>query len=250
MIKVSIIGSGSVAQHLISVFNMADSIDLVQVYARQKNNVLHLINDDQVVSAFELLTEADLYILAISDSAIAEISALLPFKNKLVAHTSGSIAINDLDDKNRKAVFYPLQTFSKNKAVDFHMIPICLESQNASDFQILEKVAKAVSEKVYAINSEQRKALHVAAVFVNNFVNHLYQTGYDICSEYQVPFEILQPLIKETAKKVMTLSPAEAQTGPAKRRDQQTIDAHLAMLTDSHQQSIYKLLTQSIQSHE
>ncbi|MBC7605961.1 MAG: DUF2520 domain-containing protein [Burkholderiales bacterium] len=250
MIKVSIIGSGNLAQHLISVFNMADSIDLVQVYARQKNNVLHLINDHQVVSAFESLTEADLYILAVSDSVIAEISALLPFKNKLVAHTSGSIAITELDDKNRKAVFYPLQTFSKNKAVDFHMIPICLESQNASDFQILEKVAKAVSEKVYAINSEQRKALHVAAVFVNNFVNHLYQTGYDICSEYQVPFEILQPLITETAKKVMTLSPAEAQTGPAKRRDQQTIDAHLAMLTDSHQQSIYKLLTQSIQSHE
>lgn len=250
MVKVSIIGSGNVAQHLISAFKSADTIDLVQVYARQKNEVLHLIDEQQVVSKFEALEQVDLYILAVSDSAIAKVSAQLPFKNKLVAHTSGSVAIADLDDKNRKAVFYPLQTFSKNKAVDFYTTPLCLESQNASDFQVLEQVAKAISLKVYAINSEQRKALHVAAVFVNNFVNHLYEIGNDLCSEHQVPFEILQPLIKETAEKVMTLSPLEAQTGPAKRKDQQTINTHLAMLTDSHQYSIYKLLTQSIQSHE
>jgi predicted short-subunit dehydrogenase-like oxidoreductase (DUF2520 family) len=250
MINVSIIGSGNVAQHLISAFKSAEKIRLVQVFSRDKSNVAHLLDEEQLVADFSELKDADLYLIAVSDDAIAEVSKQLPFKNKLVAHTSGSVAIDALDDKNRKAVFYPLQTFSKNKAVNFHSIPVCLESQNSSDFITLEKAAKAISEKAFAINSEQRKALHVSAVFVNNFSNHLYAIADDICNEHQVPFEILRPLIEETAEKIMTLSPSEAQTGPAKRNDRKTIEAHLAMLSDENQRTIYTILTQSIQSHE
>ncbi len=134
--------------------------------------------------------------------------------------------------------------------MDFSSVPVCLESHNATDFQLLEKVARSISNHVHAINSDQRKALHVSAVFVSNFTNHLYKIANDICSENQVPFDILKPLIKETSEKVMTLSPDEAQTGPAKRRDSKTIETHLALLTDENQKAIYKLLTQSIQSHE
>lgn len=250
MIKVSIIGSGNVAQHLISAFAKASEIELVQIFSRKENQVSHLIESKKIVSDFSLLVAADLFIIAVSDDAIEMISRQIPFHNKLVVHTSGSIGISALDEKNRKGVFYPLQTFSKNKAVDFRNIPICLESQNASDFQLLEQVAKSISDQLFVVNSEQRKALHVAAVFVNNFSNHLYTIASDICNEHQLPFEILQPLIKETAEKIMVLTPIEAQTGPAKRKDQRTLDAHLEMLTNPIQKKIYTLLTQSIQSHE
>jgi predicted short-subunit dehydrogenase-like oxidoreductase (DUF2520 family) len=251
MTKVIIIGSGNVAQHLIVAFqnsqNMGTEIDLIQVFSRQKESISHLLDLDKITDDLATLQEADLYIIAVSDDAIADVSSQLPFKNRLVVHTSGSISLNALDNDNRKGVFYPLQTFTKNKEVDFKTIPICLESENATDFQLLEKVAKMISDKVFAINSEQRKALHVAAVFVNNFTNHLYQIGSEICQENQVPFEILKPLIAETAQKIMVLSPEEAQTGPAKRNDSSTIEAHEAFLSDENHLKIYKTLTQSIQ---
>lgn len=251
MTKVIIIGSGNVAQHLIVAFqnsqNMGTEIELIQVFSRKKESISNLLDLDKITDDLATLEEADLYIIAVSDDAIADVSSQLPFKNRLVVHTSGSIPLNDLDDDNRKGVFYPLQTFTKNKEVDFKTIPICLESENATDFQLLEKVAKMISDKVFAINSEQRKALHVAAVFVNNFTNHLYQIGSEICQENQVPFDILKPLIAETAQKIMILSPEEAQTGPAKRNDTTTIEAHEAFLSDENHLKIYKTLTQSIQ---
>jgi predicted short-subunit dehydrogenase-like oxidoreductase (DUF2520 family) len=249
MIKVSIIGSGNVAQHLIKAFSKSTEIELVQVFSRQKESVSHLLDLDKITDDFNALAEANLFIIAVSDDAISDVSKQIPFENQLVVHTSGSVSLNSLDNKNRKGVFYPLQTFTKNKAVDFKIIPLCLESENDADFQLLEKVAQSISDKVFAISSEQRKALHVAAVFVNNFVNHLYQIGNDICTENQVPFEILKPLIQETSEKVMTLSPKEAQTGPAKRNDTDTINAHSSFLTDENQKNIYKILTQSIQNN-
>lgn len=253
MVKVVIIGSGNVAQHLIAAFqnaqNSGTEIELIQVYSRQTASVSHLLNLEQITNDLDTLLEADLYIIAVSDDAIGAISSQLPFKNRLVVHTSGSVPLHALDEDNRKGVFYPLQTFTKNKAVDFKIIPICLESENATDYQLLDKVAKSISEKVFAINSEQRKALHVAAVFVNNFTNHLYQVGQEICEENQVPFEILKPLIAETANKIMVLSPEEAQTGPAKRNDTITIEAHEAFLSNKNHLKIYKTLTQSIQEN-
>ncbi len=253
MIKVSIIGSGNVAQHLIiAILNAEESdgkIELVQAYARNASALAHLLEFDKITTDLSQLKPADLYVIAVTDNAIKIISDELTFKNKLVAHTSGTTEIDVLNDNNRKGVFYPLQTFSKTKSVDFSTIPICLESQNASDLQTLETVGKAISNATYILNSEQRKALHVAAVFVNNFVNHLYQLGNEICIENQVPFKILKPLIEETANKIMTLSTEEAQTGPAKREDQETINTHLAFLQEGNKKNIYELLTQSIIAH-
>ena len=253
MIKVSIIGSRNVAQHLIvalqnSIINGAE-LELVQVFARQKTTLSHLLDFNKITDDWGTLAEADLYIIAVSDDAIATVSEQIPYKNKLVVHTSGAISLEILASNNRKGVFYPLQTFTKNKAVDFKIIPICIESQNASDYQLLQKVAQSISDSVFAINSEQRKALHLAAVFVNNFTNHLYKIGNDICIENNVPFEILKPLIQETAEKITQLSPNEAQTGPAIRNDIETINAHLSFLSDENQKNIYKILTQSIQNN-
>lgn len=249
MTKVSIIGSGNVARHLIHAFQSNSEIELVQVFARNKKSLTHLLDSNSVTSDYTQLQAADVYIIAVSDDAIAEVSSQLPFENQLVVHTSGTVPLTTLESKNRRGVFYPLQTFSKDKAVNFKTIPICLEAENEKDLQTLNQIASTISDAVYQINSEQRKALHVAAVFVNNFVNHLYQMGNEICDNNNVPFEILKPLIQETANKIVSLSPKEAQTGPAKRNDLTTIEAHQQFLTDENLSTIYTLLTQSIQNN-
>lgn len=248
MLKVTVIGSGNVAQHLIKVFLQTKEVSLVQAFARQPKSLLHLLPKEQITNDFNALQEADVYIISVTDNAINEVSSQLPFKNKLVVHTSGTSSLKVLDSKNRKGVFYPLQTFSKNKEVNFSSIPLCLEAENEEDYKTLEQLAKAISNKVYNISSEQRKSLHVAAVFVSNFVNHMYVIGSEICETNNVPFEVLQPLIQEVANKITALSPKEAQTGPALRNDTKTIEKHIEFLKDSNYQDIYKLLTQSIQN--
>ena len=229
MISILIIGDGNVASHLFKAFKKADTITATKINSRNLTDI----------------PNANVTIIAVSDDAIAEISSKI--QNSLVVHTSGSVAMNSLNNKSRKGVFYMLQTFSKNKIVNFSEVPFCLEAENEKDYILLELLAKLIGEKVYAINSEQRKALHIAAVFVNNFTNHMYKIGSDICTKNNVPFAILEPLIKETATKIETLSPAVSQTGPAIRKDQKTINEHLALL-NKQQQEIYTIVTKSIQN--
>lgn len=247
MLKVVIIGSGNVAHHLIKAFRDSAHAELVQVYARNPDKLSHILPTETITDSYASLKEADVYIISVSDDAIEEVSVQLPFKDKLVVHTSGSVALSQLDGKNRRGVFYPLQTFSKNKQVDFTRIPLCLESEDPADYVTLELLAKSISPLTYAISSQQRQALHVAAVFVNNFTNHLYTIGNEVCNDNSIPFDILKPLIEETADKINTLSPVDAQTGPAKRNDQKTIQRHLDFIKDPVQKDIYTLLTQSIQ---
>jgi predicted short-subunit dehydrogenase-like oxidoreductase (DUF2520 family) len=249
MLNVTVIGSGNVAQHLIRAFTKADGVNVSQAFARKPGNILHLLPEEKIVSDFSLLQYADIYIIAVTDNAITEVSAQLPFKNRLVVHTSGSIPMDELYPHNRRGVFYPLQTFSKKKEVDFSAIPVCLESESAEDYKLLITLANSISAKIFNINSNQRKALHVAAVFASNFTNHLYTLASDICNEHNLPFDILKPLITETSAKVQHLPPAEAQTGPAVRHDSKTIEAHLQLLKEDNQKEIYQILTQSIQAH-
>ena len=249
MLKAVVIGSGNVAQHLITVFGTSANIDLVQAYARNASALAHLLPQEKITDSFNAVKDADIYIISVTDDAIAEVSSLLPFSDRLVVHTSGSVSLHQIDAKNRRGVFYPLQTFSKNKAVDFKQIPLCLESEKESDYTILETLAQSISDSVYNINSVQRQSLHVAAVFVSNFANHMYSIGYDICEQNNVPFDVLKPLIKETANKVQVLPPKQAQTGPAKRNDVTTMEKHLAFLKDEKIKTIYTLLSQSIQNN-
>lgn len=247
MIKVVLIGSGNVAQHLIQVFLQAKEVALVQAVARNPSTLATLLPMDKITNDYQKITEADVYIIAVSDDAIAEIAAQLPFNNRLVVHTSGSSDISVLQDNNKKGVFYPLQTFTKGKKIDFSGIPICIEAENEIDYQLLETLGHSISQKVVSITSEQRKSLHVAAVFVCNFVNHMYHIGHEICTEHHIPFEVLHPLIQETARKIESLAPSAAQTGPAVRNDIQTIEKHLDFIENPEYKTIYQLLTQSIQ---
>lgn len=249
MLQVSVIGSGNVAHHLLKAFGASSEVEVVQVFARNKNAIETTNSHVEVIEDWSLLKNVDVIIIAVSDDAIANVSEHIPFNHQLVVHTSGSVALNALNDKNRRGVFYPLQTFSKAKTIDYRSVPICIEAETSEDIQILETLAKSISDYIYFVNSQQRQALHVAAVFVCNFTNHLYQIGHEICEANQLPFDILKPLIQETAEKIVTLTPAEAQTGPAKRKDTQTINKHLAFLTEENQKEIYKLLTKYIIDH-
>lgn len=249
MIKIVIIGSGNVANHLIEAFAKSTTVEVIQVFARQKESVTPLFDSNKIIDNFYDLKEADLYIIAVTDDAISTISIQIPLINSLVVHTSGTVSMNSLEGKNRRGIFYPLQTLTKNKAVDFSQIPICIESENETDFELLKNVAESISNTGFKMDSQQRKALHVSAVFVNNFVNNLYQIGNEICVENNVSFDILKPLILETANKVMSLSPKDAQTGPAKRNDSETIEAHLDFISNENYTTIYKILTQSIQNN-
>lgn len=246
MITVSIIGAGNVATHLFKAFSKTKTVSVKQWYSRDLNKISSFKNKVEIVADLNGLAEADIYIIAVSDDAISSVSEALPFKDRLVVHTSGSVGIYDLDKKNRRAVFYPLQTFSKEAKVDFKQVPICIETIGKKDYPQLKSLAEALGSPHYRVNSDQRKALHLAAVFVNNFTNQLYRVAHEITESEGVEFDILKPLILETAKKVQTMSPYMAQTGPAKRNDKKTIQRHLKQLKNEQHKAIYNLLTNAI----
>lgn len=248
MISITIIGSGNVASHLIAAFGNCNTVVIKQVFSRSKID-FKLPKNTELINDFAQLKPVDLIIISVSDNAIAEISNQIKIPNQLVAHTSGSMEMDILNDNLRKAVFYPLQTFSKSKKVDFSTIPIAVETQYETDIDLLQQLAKSISYKVFKINSLQRKNIHIAAVFVNNFTNHLYKIANDIADENQFPFEILLPLIDETTDKIHYLKPKEAQTGPAKRHDSITINNHLQSISNKTYHDIYQLLTKSIQEN-
>ncbi len=244
MIKIVILGAGNVASHLFKAFQTAENVEVIQVYNRSKIALENFKSKTQTTTDLAELKNAEIYLVCVKDDAIEEMISKLSQKDGIVAHTSGSVPLSASAKIN--AVFYPLQTFSKQTEVNFKEIPLCLETSEEKDFDLLEKLAKSISDKVFAISSEQRKKLHLAAVFANNFSNHMFAIAEDLCKQNEVPFEVLSTLIKETAQKATRNSPKEVQTGPAKRNDQATIKQHLAQLNNADYKEIYKLLTQSI----
>lgn len=248
MIRVVLLGAGNVAQHLYAGFLHQPTIEVIQCYNRKGQPVHPEQPKHQILKNITLLEDADVYILAVSDDAIKEVSSALPFSGRFVVHTSGSAPMHVLDASNHRGVFYPLQTFSKDTPVDFSNVPFCLETERTQDIALLQQLTSVLSPKGYKISSAQRNALHVAAVMVNNFTNHLFSIGNDICRDNDIPFEILHPLISETALKVTKIQPDQAQTGPAKRNDQDTIDRHIQFLSNPTHQEIYQILTKAIQA--
>lgn len=246
MISIVILGAGNVAKHLFDAFTVQNGTEIIQVYGRNKNALSYFNNQINTTSDLSNIKEADIYLVAISDAAISEVSKFLVAKKGLIVHTSGSIPMNALPHKQRRGVFYPLQTFSANRKVNFKEIPICIEAENEDDYKLLNELGSAISDKVIQLDSDQRKALHLAAVFTNNFTNHMYHIAQEICIQNDVPFELLLPLINETATKIHDLSPLDAQTGPARRNDAGTLEKHLAQLKHKNHKKIYALLSKSI----
>ena len=248
MLRVAIIGTGNLARHLYDAFSACPTIDIIQIVGRNTKELKHFVKSAATSTDFKNIAEADVYIVAVSDTAIPIISKYLTNKEGLVAHTAGSVSIDILSGHHRYGVFYPLQTFSKGRKVDMTSVPFCLEAHDESDLALLKRMAGEISKKHFEVDSQQRKSLHLAAVFVNNFTNHLYQIGKEICDEKELPFDILHPLIRETADKLEQLSPYDAQTGPARRGDSETIEKHLKQLKNPEYKKVYEVLSESIET--
>ncbi len=244
--QVVFLGFGNLNFHLSQALHASGKVSVLQIYNRSSVELPKALADIPFTSNLLDLAEADIYIMGIQDDAIKEFSSQIPFENKLVVHTSGAVAMQKLDIKNRKGVFYPLQTFSKARNIDFSKIPILVEAESESDLQLLKELGKTISENINEISSEKRTKLHLAAVFVNNFTNYLFQIGSDILEKDNLSFDLLKPLIHETVDKLDHLSPLEAQTGPAKREDLKSIQKHLDLMDSGVEKEIYELMSKAL----
>jgi predicted short-subunit dehydrogenase-like oxidoreductase (DUF2520 family) len=248
--RITIIGSGNVATHLAAAFKNAGH-RIVQVYSRDMQNAALLayhVKAEPVDDLTQINPETDLFVIAVKDDAIGIVAEQLARYQKLMVHTSGATDLYALlAFSDNVGVLYPLQTFSKTKEVDFRTVPLCIEAADEDIAKELTQLAQTVSNNVYAINSVQRKTLHLAAVFANNFPNYLYTIAQQILERHQLDFDLIRPLILETAQKVQTDLPRAMQTGPAVRNDETTMNNHLQLLKNNPDlQQLYTLLSQGI----
>lgn len=252
-ILVSFIGSGNLAWHLAPALDNMGYV-VREVYSQNPNHAEALterLYQAEVKATLDFSTsDSKVFFIAVSDDAISDIAReiILP-EDAILVHTSGSQPITEIQfaATQNLGVFYPLQTFSKSKKVDFKEVPIFIESQTEEAEKILTQLANSISKEVRKIGSEERKALHVAAVFASNFSNHMLTIAKELMQQNNLDYEWLKPLITETINKSMYLGPDQAQTGPAKRADLEILDSHLEFLKEQQPiAEIYKVISQHI----
>ncbi len=248
------VGAGNLATHLSRALHDAGH-EILQVFSRTEENARALAGRlgggvEYTSSLAGLRDDADIYIVSLKDTALVECAPEIcrGREDKLFVHTAGSIPMQVFEGHcSRFGVFYPMQTFSKGREVDFSVIPCFVEACNPDDEQLIHALASSVSRSVYHYTSEQRKYLHLAAVFACNFTNHMYAVCADMLAQHDIPFSTMIPLIDETAAKIHSVEPRKAQTGPAVRFDRNVMDKQLALLKDSPDlQQIYEMLSKSI----
>jgi len=248
--KITLIGAGNLATCLGKSLKK-NGFEILQVYSRTEESAKTLaekLNTKYTYNTNDIDLSADLIIISIKDDAIGEMIEKIKCENFKIVHTSGSVSMQILKTHSScYGVFYPIMTLSKNRDIDFSDIPLCLEA-NSNDFlSELKEMAGRISSQVFEIHSKERKILHMAAVFANNFVNHFYDISENILKENGLSFDLLKPLITETASKIMEISPHDAQTGPAKRLDKSIINRHLKLLENNpKREKIYRFVTDSI----
>lgn len=251
-IGISIIGAGRVGWHLAQALS-ASGYPVHEVWSRRHSQAQALaerLPKAVVSNSLDLRqSKSRLFLLTVTDAALLEVARrlLLP-KNALLVHTSGSQPIDILQPRAQHCgVFYPLQTFSKEKQVDFSGIPFCLEASDAPSLQLLERVAGSLSSRIVHMNSAQRQQVHLAAVFACNFSNHMLRIAHELLKESELSEHLLDPLIQETLEKALSLGPAQAQTGPALRGDVPVMELHLKQLFQHPRWSeLYQLLSEDI----
>jgi len=240
-----IIGSGNVAYHLVKAFKQ-NNLQIHQIFGRNEVELSKISNEFNIPFSTEKLEDAELYIIAVSDSAVENVSELIKNENALVAHTSGSLSKDILKGNYRKATFYPLQTFSKTKDLDYSKIPFFIEAENQIDEKSLCELASIISDNVEIADHEKRKYIHLTAVFACNFVNHLFARAKEISDSQDLDFNYFIPLIDETVEKIHHLEPKLVQTGPAVRGDERILKLHEQLITDEDHFKIYQVMNESI----
>jgi len=245
-----IVGAGNVAWHLGKALK-AKNISILQIVGRTGNQTMKLaksLKAEYTPDVTKINVDADLYIIAVSDDAIADIAQKLCLESQLVVHTAGSIPMSVFHGQFKNyGVFYPLQTFTRSREIHFHEVPLCIEANNPDNLDKLFRLAELISYKVLSLNSEKRATLHLAAVFACNFTNHMYSVAEQILKKNDMDFSMLHPLIIETAMKAASMRPLDAQTGPAVRNNRSLMDKHLIMLgKDPALREIYLHLSENI----
>ena len=244
--KIVIIGSGNVAYHLAKAFTQ-NNIEVSQIFGRNEVELNKISEELNIPYSTKDLDDADLYLISVSDSAVEQVSDLIKTEKALVAHTSGSLPIETLKGNYRKASFYPLQTFSKTKNLDYSKIPFFIEAENQIDEKSLFELASLISDNVETSDYEKRKYIHLTAVFACNFVNHLFARAKEISDSQDLDFNYFIPLIDETVEKIHHLEPRTAQTGPAVRGDERVLKLHEVLITNEEHRKIYNTMNESIQ---
>ncbi len=250
--NIVLIGAGNLATQL--GFSLAKKgYNIRQVYSYTIENAEYLadkLNAYSTNNLKEIQKDADLYIVAVKDAVLSQTIEELPSLKGIITHTAGSHHIDMLLKFDHYGILYPFQTFSKEKEVDFSSIPILIEANNEQTQQDLLDFGKKISNTVMTCDSDQRKQIHLAAVFACNFTNHMYAIANEILKNHNISFDVIKPLISETASKIDILSPQDAQTGPAIRGDQNIIDQHLKMLSEENDlSSLYKTLSERIMKY-
>jgi predicted short-subunit dehydrogenase-like oxidoreductase (DUF2520 family) len=248
--RIVILGSGNVATQL-GLALRQNGLHITQVYSRNRRHasaLASLLKASPVTALGKIEKNADLYILAVKDDAIPVLAKKLKLKDRLLIHTSGSVGMEVLKPASTTTgVIYPLQTLSKDRKINWRKVPLCLESNTKSGKTLLEKIAGRVSEDIVWLNTEERRLVHLSAVFACNFTNHMYVIAENLLKKKKFPFRLLHPLVLETALKATEIGPLPAQTGPAARSDDKTMKKHLKMLTtDKNYRAIYSNLSKSI----
>ena len=244
--KIVIIGSGNVAYHLAKAFTQ-NNIKVSQIFGRNEVELSKISSEFNIPFSTDQLEDAEFYIIAVSDSAVENVSELIKNENTLVAHTSGSLPMEILKGNYRKASFYPLQTFSKTKNLEYSKIPFFIEAENQIDEKSLFELASLISDNVETSDYEKRKYIHLTAVFACNFVNHLFARAKEISDSQHLDFNYFIPLIDETVEKIHHLEPKSAQTGPAVRGDERILKLHEELITNDEHLKIYNTMNESIQ---
>jgi len=249
---VTLIGAGNVAVHLGKALYKA-GYSIRQVYSRTQNHAQELasvLGAIPVWSPEDIDVHSDFNIFSLKDDALPDVLSCMQLGDGIYIHTSGSVDLNIFKPyATHYGVCYPLQTFSKNRDINFANIPLFVEGSNPDVESKLLKIAQDLSGQVIALSSERRKYLHLSAVFASNFTNHMYTLAASILEKQDLSWQFLLPLIGETAAKVMEMHPKEAQTGPAVRNDQTIIRKHLALLEDENVRELYRMISENISKH-
>lgn len=250
--KIAMIGAGNLATNLAKALHKAGH-NIIEVYSRTMASARELATAVGALPTDRIETvtrDADIYILALKDSVLADIISPLceGRTDGVFVHTAGSVPMDVFKGHAiRYGVVYPMQTFSKKREVDFAVIPVFVEASDEDTLNTLEEMSKSVSGDVRILDSPSRRYLHLAAVFACNFANHCYALAADMVERSGMTFDCLLPLIDETARKVHQLPPDKAQTGPAVRFDRNVIDAQSHLLEDTPMaQQIYNIMSESI----